>query len=89
MKLFQLTVPNVKVPEFVSLLENEYGLGEALMTVESFKSTLIQFRVEDDQVHFVLTELQVRVNCLQRTYFDEKGDKRSSPLTLTYSNFRH
>mmetsp|Transcript_11807 Transcript_11807/g.23867 ORF Transcript_11807/g.23867 Transcript_11807/m.23867 type:complete len:352 (-) Transcript_11807:25-1080(-) len=58
MKLFQLTVPNVKVPEFVSLLENEYGLGEALMTVESFKSTLIQFRVEDDQVHFVLTELQ-------------------------------
>ena len=62
MKLFQLTVPNVKVPEFVSLLENEYGLGDALMTVESFKSTLIQFRVEDDQVHFVLTELQVRLN---------------------------
>ena len=58
MKLFQLTVPNPKVPQFLSLLDTEFGLGDNLMTMESFKSTLIQFRVEDDHVHFVLTELQ-------------------------------
>ncbi|GMH67497.1 hypothetical protein TL16_g04693 [Triparma laevis f. inornata] len=58
MKLFQLTIPNPKVPQFLSLLETEFGLGDNLMTMASFKSTLIQFRVDDDHVHFVLTELQ-------------------------------
>ncbi len=58
MKLFQLTVPNSKVPQFMSLLDHEFGLSDSVMTVESFNSTLIQFRVEDDLVHHALTELQ-------------------------------
>ena len=90
MKLFQLTVPNIKVPEFVSLLENEYGLGDALMTVESFKSTIIQFRVEDDQVHFVLTELQVRGkdgSHTHRTQVLREEDEGDFPLNPTHPNY--
>jgi hypothetical protein len=58
MKLFQLTVPNPKVSTFVDVLDGQFGLGDSMMMVESFKSTLIQFRVEDDQVAFVIEEMQ-------------------------------
>jgi len=58
MKLFQLTVPNEKVAEFQDLLDSQFGLGDSMMVVASFKSTLIQFRVEDDQVSYVLEEMQ-------------------------------
>ncbi|GMI23000.1 hypothetical protein TeGR_g2162 [Tetraparma gracilis] len=87
MKLLQLTIPNERVHTFVSLLDETFGLGDSLMVVESFKSTLIQFRVEDDQVSFVLEELQ-RLGLGIDFGFCDVLDLRASTVMPT-RNLRH
>jgi hypothetical protein len=87
MKLLQLTIPNERVHTFVDLLDETFGLGDSLMVVESFKSTLIQFRVEDDQVSFVLEELQ-RLGLGIDFGFCDVLDLRASTVMPT-RNLRH
>ncbi|KAJ0409774.1 hypothetical protein ATCC90586_001087 [Pythium insidiosum] len=57
MKLFQLTLPNEQHAKIVSLLQDDWKL-ENVTSVEARTSSIVTFRVEDDQMQAVLNRLQ-------------------------------
>lgn len=58
MKLFQVTVPNEYQPSLVQALQEDLGLLN-VVSIEAHHSSILSFRVEDEIVEALLTELQL------------------------------
>uniref|UniRef100_K3WKC6 DUF389 domain-containing protein n=1 Tax=Globisporangium ultimum (strain ATCC 200006 / CBS 805.95 / DAOM BR144) TaxID=431595 RepID=K3WKC6_GLOUD len=57
MKLFQLTIPNEQHGKIVSTLQDELKLDN-VTSVEARTSSIVTFRVEDEEMQAILTKLQ-------------------------------
>ncbi|RLN10435.1 hypothetical protein BBJ28_00013396 [Nothophytophthora sp. Chile5] len=57
MKLFQLTIPNEQHGKIVSTLQDELKLDN-VTSVEARTSSIVTFRVEDDEMQAILNKLQ-------------------------------
>lgn len=57
MKLFQLTLPNEQHGAVVSVLQDELQLAN-VTSVEARTSSIVTFRVEDEEMQAILTRLQ-------------------------------